>query len=264
MGAKAKHRMQHQVETRERASLRNVAAVAAAFLAVGALATDIENGHFRGASGLPGSLFPIGVDGTIDFSGASAVSAPIAYTPGGGTRSIAFAGLSSDSRFRLPFRSELSGSSEDTVNGHLWSLVGFDLASSRLAVSLALTEISLPDVYSMQYLVPTSIANTQFAIGVQDVLALAGANPRQENRSFYAAATRRFGFAHATVGIGTHRFEKGFLALSGPLGGYCNGVVEYDGLGWNVAVSVEIGSNSVLQIGYVDFDRAYLAAGMKF
>lgn len=256
--------MQHQVETRERASLRAVTAVAAAAFTVGALATDSQNGHFRGASGLPGSLFPIGADGRIDFSGASAISTPNAYTPGGGVRMIAFAGLSSDSRFRLPFRSELSGSGEDTVNGHLWLLHGFELASSRLAVSLALTEIALPDVYSVQYLLPTSMASTQVAIGVQDVFALAGANPNPENRSFYAVATRRFGSAHATVGVGTHRFDNGFVALSGRLGGSFNGVVEYDGLGWNVAVTAKIARDSSLQIGYVDLDRAFLAVGIRF
>lgn len=221
-----------------------------------------EYPEFRYTSGLPGGGYGVTADGSVGFAGAAQLCIPVGYTPG--TGNYALTGNSGSINGGLTL--DTSGAD---VNGNV--TFGFGLSLDRYKVWLADMETGEAgeSAYNIQVqIVPEGEKWPGIAVGVVDLLNQRAADRFESQvgdaRSFYAAATRRFGDDanpwYLTAGVGTGRYSPLFFGGNYQVNRWLKVTGEYDSLGCNAGVIANVWPNqghwhAVAFLGVVDMER---------
>jgi hypothetical protein len=200
--------------------------------------------QFRGLSGLSGSGFAVGPDGRPDFRGAMGYSAPIGHTLGGFRLAVGGGVISGNTNRLSFFRSESLKNDATQGNGTGFALIGGDLGRyGRLAFGFTILSGVGDNVSHIQYSPPLQ-GPVQVGIGILDLGGSGGSSgeglegdDRTSLSSFGVVTGKVTEGVHASVGVGTRRFQKGFGSLSANFSPNFKALVEHDGFGWNYGVA---------------------------
>jgi hypothetical protein len=228
------------------------------------LAAEFEEyPEFRYASGLPGGGYGVNSAGQVGFDGALQMNIPVGYTPSAGNYALGATTAAINGGFPTTIRGE-------DVNGTLQLGLGIGGPRHALWVADMKTGTKGESAYNLQLQAfPEEGTRPGVAIGVVDVFSNRSSSQRfprrTDARSFFVAATRKFGGDDrpwwATVGFGNGRFNhRPFGGVSYQPTDRLKVLAEYDG--WNVnggAAYDAVSSRQwhlVFQAGVVDFDHA--------
>lgn len=236
--------------------------------------------QFRSASGLPGSGFGVTPDGAVDPSGAWSLSTPIAYSLQPWQFVFGVGSLSPNSTFRFLDTS----SSESKGNGTGQFMVGLPIGKYGTATySLMVLSTRLDNVGNLTYTPPGQTGPVRFGVGIQDVSGSGGTQGEGPNgqdpgnsRSYYVVGTYSGPRGlHASLGVGSGRFDSAFGNVSMNITPKSKAVVEYDKFNWNVGVGYDLGRlaasprkgadlGATLFVGLVRGKYAYWSVNVRF
>jgi hypothetical protein len=199
----------------------------------------------RSVSGLAGGGSAVTPNGKPSNKGALALSTPIAYTISEDHAVLTGGTTSSDANLRW-FDGDVATNGS---NGTAVAMFGQRIGDFDLGVSLVQTSrLSEDRVVNLQFAPRRSFGRLRVAAGVQDLLDQTVTTPDYgvSTRSLFIASTYEAGGkAYVTGGVGTHRFQSGFLSASAPLVGSSRWMVEHDGYGWNYGVGIDLFKSDV-------------------
>lgn len=202
--------------------------------------------QFRSMSGLPGSGFGVLPDGRVDASGAWSLSTPIAYSLQPWQFVFGAGSLSPNKGLR--FLDTSSGESKG--NGTAQFMVGLPLGRYGTATyTLVVLSGKLDNASNFTWTPPGQTGPVRFGFGVQDLgggggtqgEGPGGADPGN-SRSYFGVATWEGprGF-HASLGVGSTRFDGVFGNASANLTDRLKAVAEFDTFNWNVGLGYDLG-----------------------
>lgn len=229
--------------------------------------------QFRTTSGLPGSVMPISDSAGLGNGGAVSTSIPVAYT----LRSKQFVVGGSFTSDSLSLSGLTRNSATDFANGSAWALAGFDGKWGSASVGIMFLSGSFDNVINLIYRPPVK-GKTAFAVGVQDLIGDGGASgdaidavTNESSRSLFAVATHPLKeTVYVTAGIGTNRFNQGFIGASWNATREISLTLEHDGFNFNGGLiwhprPLKIGTQEVhpaFQLGTIR--GKYLFFGLAF
>ena len=203
----------------------------------------IEYPQFRHVSGLPGNGYGVTPEGDVGWEGAMSQCIPLGYTPSGGA--VAFSYFSGSRLGGITF-----GTQGPEVNGTMAITAGFGPEGHGISVTADWVDFDFDVAMHVQgQVLEETDSRPAVSVGILD-----WANRREAllkdydgdgARSFYAAATKRFGSTdrplHVTLGIGTGRFrERPFAGVCYDVNRRLKILAEYDGWGLNAAAAAQV------------------------
>jgi len=228
-------------------SLAAVLLVVAALAALPGLALGQEflsYPQFRYTGGLPGNGFGVTADGTAGFKGAMSQCIPLGYTPGHGSYAFAL------NDGTIKGHDGICIGTGEGANGNFFAAYGFNIGKHAICPSYDAVDGDLNPAYNLQVQVANETKTRPgISVGVLDIMnwreSTRGVPPGDAGaRSFYAAATKRFGAdkhpVYATVGVGSNRFRGGFGGLSYDVTRRVKVLAEYDAFAFNAGVAADL------------------------
>ncbi|MBS1718664.1 MAG: hypothetical protein JSS72_13130 [Armatimonadetes bacterium] len=218
--------------------------LAACLSAQGELSGPREYPQFRTLSALPGGLFGVLPGGKPDFSGAMAISTPIAYALGSRHFAAGLGNTSVNSRFAF---FDKHGSSTNTSNGTGFVMGGVTTPVGELCGTYMVLSSKGDQVYNFQFS-PRMEGKVRVGVGVQDAGSHGGASGdpldftlHYTSRSYYSVATADLGKGnYASVGYGDQRFGGVFGNVSAQVTPKLKALVEYDVFNWNFGLATPV------------------------
>lgn len=199
----------------------------------------------RSVSGLAGGGSAVTPNGKPSNKGALALSTPIAYTISE-DHGVLTGGTTSSNGTLKWFDGDVATNGS---NGTAVAMFGQRLGDFDAGVSLVQTSRLTEDrVVNLQVSPRSSFGRLRVAVGAQDLLDQTVTTPDYgvTTRSLFVASTYDAGGrVFVTGGVGTQRFESGFVSASAPLIGSSRWMVEHDGYGWNYGVGTDLFSGDV-------------------
>ena len=191
--------------------------------------------QFRVFSGLPGGGYGVLPNGRPSIDGAAALATPIGYSLAG-HGALSLFNSSGDNN---PFHYDSSGATEEGGNGSLAFTVGSSYRGFRGSLGFFVLSRVGDSVFSAQVSAPRT-GRLGFAVGVQDIFGGGGAsgtgqpNDGDSSQSVYGVGTYDLGgSAYVSAGVGTRRFEKGFVNVSARIAPRLRAMTEHDGFNFN-------------------------------
>lgn len=191
-------------------------------------------------SGLPGGSFGVLPDGTPSFSGAMALSTPIAYSLNHWHWAIGLNSASPSMHFRGLDTNARGGVSSGTAE------IMFGMPTHYGALTIAVMPISVhmdENAINLQF-TPTQSGAVQVGFGVQDIQESSNTfrprEPRSSRSPFVVATANPIPGGYASIGYGNQRFGGIFGNVSQTFGNF-KALAEYDTYNWNYGVANRIG-----------------------
>ena len=194
----------------------------------------------REMSGLPGGSFGVLPDGTPSFSGAMALSTPIAYSLDHWHWAMGFNSTSPSMQFKgIDFRTNVSVSSG---TGEI--MVGVPSGIGAWTLSIMPIDAKLREATNVQFTPYCMHGPVKIGLGVQDISGDTHTfRPREHrsSRSPYVVATANlFSGNYISAGYGNQRFGGVFGNVSQSFGNW-KALAEYDTYNWNYGVANRLG-----------------------
>lgn len=201
--------------------------------------------QFRGMSGLPGGGFAVDQDGNPGSVGAMSLSTPIGYALGHRRFNLGVSVVSNNGTLKF-FRNEHDASAG---NGTASLMYGLDFGKAgRGTIGVMVLSSQGDHVYNLQYQPGGQSGPVRYSVGVQDFFGRGGSagetivGDSVLSRSFFGVATAKvLDDTYISVGIGTRRFEKGFINASTNIGRDFKATIEHDGFNMNVGLACTLG-----------------------